>query len=1005
MVFKDRFTQPCIDSLVRTSRNKLGNVMNSIALELYNTPNFIYCPDNKELQEIFSLYGGKEEIDVIDVNNSKFYYKLELAMRFGKTCFLKGIQKNLSFDILNLIDSGNTVPGGIFRFGDRETTVDGKFKMRFIIEDKNNDRNIKIIDYSSSIDSIKDEILSSLVTWQQPDLETQQKGLALKKQEFALMIENSEDALLDKLQSSDSNILENTKLWDSLDTIKTQVNDITESLAQIESVNKEIETQRQIFAKAAEKIGGVFECLINLHKLNALYAFTKDSLFIYLNDYLSDYKQEFDAKPFVKGFIVKIIEMLNVGLEETDRLPVLLELIVLIGLFDRPGDDPKTLDNFLDMEAKDTLFKVLFLETKTKKKYFEGLNIPQHIKGEERDILAKLNKAYPELINKICETRPGQQVSLSSSENSVMNNMIVARVLYPDRLIPSIESFIMQKLGENALKKEIDFERIINKTLKAKRPLLLILKGTNDPTDTIEQIVASNGSKVETLIIGNVTEQAAQNLIESYCKTNCTLIVKNMHLLPDLNKTISSVLNLETPDPQFRLIITSELVKTYSNVFFDMCYKVIIENRPNIYNTFTNCENLMFNKDHKNKLISNYSFTHALLQERLNYIPTGFVKNYNFNINDVYTARKMFEQFASNKSVGLIKDMICNFIYISKVDNLRDEEVIKIYFDKYFNEEFDAMSFIHSNDVSNINPDHFGLDMYAAYLKNLDIRDNLFEKLKLLNSETIDRLYLSADTSVDELTNYLESWNQLKQVFTYSKSSINFSTEGLNFLMTGEVVAARKLIIELNLIETQIKSHLKAKIRLTEVHGYEYLLKGEIPEHVLNIWGYQRKFRDYFESLKTLKHNFETNSKNMRINERVYQMNGFIDISKFFEVQNLIFVKEKSIDNLVLYCDKNSSADSYITLQSLYMQGACIEDSVITLNAKKNDAEPYEFIKALSLTYTDGKMLAKLNDVIEIPLYYDIRKEKLITFIKFHMDANIKRQDIILSSACLFVYK
>lgn len=80
-----------------------------------------------------------------------------------------------------------------------------------------------------------------------------------------------EDKILDRLNNSQQNLLEDTELMNTLNSSKEKSAEVKQTLEQAENVMKRINDAREVYKPCAKKAAILFFVLNDLNKINPMY--------------------------------------------------------------------------------------------------------------------------------------------------------------------------------------------------------------------------------------------------------------------------------------------------------------------------------------------------------------------------------------------------------------------------------------------------------------------------------------------------------------------------------------------------------------------------------------------------------------------------------------------------------------------------------------------------------------------------------------------------------------
>lgn len=210
--------------------------------------------------------------------------------------------------------------------------------------------------------------------------------------------------------------------------------------------------------------------------------------------------------------------------------------------------------------------------------------------------------------------------------------MAVIKWIKPDLFTNAVARFVGDFLKvSNIQPSNQSVERII-KSNTANSPVLIITSAGSDPTTEIEEAANKFGASFEYVALGGGQSITAVEKLESCMRNGNWLFLKNIHLgIMYLSKIESHLINTECHS-NFKLFLTSESHPKFPSTLLQTCLKFSFESPPGIkYNVQSTWQNLSksfieHSSSSKIKMVFNLSLFHALVQERRNYIPQGWVK-------------------------------------------------------------------------------------------------------------------------------------------------------------------------------------------------------------------------------------------------------------------------------------------------------------------------------------------------------------------------------------------
>lgn len=175
------------------------------------------------------------------------------------------------------------------------------------------------------------------------------------------------------------------------------------------------------------------------------------------------------------------------------------------------------------------------------------------------------------------------------------------------------------------------------------------------------------------------------------------LCIKNLHLvldwIPILEKEIDT---REKKHNQFRLWITTESHPDFSTRLIEKSMKIKYENPPglkeNMKRTYARFEKEETKVDsieggRKSRIFIVIAFMHAIIQERINFIPCGWREPHDFSTGDLYAAEYLIDEFQNEKNYHAIQQLLSKFVYGGRIDDTHDQDILKACINKYIRDE------------------------------------------------------------------------------------------------------------------------------------------------------------------------------------------------------------------------------------------------------------------------------------------------------------------------------
>jgi dynein heavy chain len=216
---------------------------------------------------------------------------LERCVEQGKPVLIENLENSIEASIApiygrQIIKRGRT---SIIKMGDKELTLDPKFNLYLHTKLSNPhyppeiQAECTLINFTVTESGLEDQLLTLVVKKERPDLASKKEELISQQNEFKITLKKLEDGLLQMLNDSTGDILENIDLIESLERSKalsTEIN-IKVEIAKVTEVA--INEASEAYRPAASRGALVFFMMNELTRIHAYYKFSLDAFIIVIN--------------------------------------------------------------------------------------------------------------------------------------------------------------------------------------------------------------------------------------------------------------------------------------------------------------------------------------------------------------------------------------------------------------------------------------------------------------------------------------------------------------------------------------------------------------------------------------------------------------------------------------------------------------------------------------------------------------------------------------------------
>ncbi len=250
-------------------------------------------------------------------------------------------------------------------------------------------------------------------------------------------------------------------------------------------------------------------------------------------------------------------------------------------------------------------------------------------------------------------------------------------------------NFPWQGKGLNNLK-DVTFNDISSSV-----PLLLCSAPGHDVSGRVEAMAKAEGKELAGVAMGSSEGyQIAENFIASASKRGTWVMLKNCHLCTDwLDDTLVKTLqSLHGTHPDFRIFITSEISPKLPTALLQLSDTIVAEAptgiKASLSRFFSRISGDRFANIVQNRLYLILGWTHAVIQERLRFMPSGWSQQYEFTEADAIHALDVIDSLVSDacgKKQNVdpeklpweaIRTTLCKGVFGGRITDDSDQDVL-----------------------------------------------------------------------------------------------------------------------------------------------------------------------------------------------------------------------------------------------------------------------------------------------------------------------------------------
>ncbi|XP_018494643.2 dynein heavy chain, cytoplasmic [Galendromus occidentalis] len=704
---------------------------NAIMLKRFNRYPLIIDPSGQATEYIMQEFKDKKITKTSFLDDS-FRKNLESALRFGNPLLVQDVE---SYDpILNpVLNREVRKTGGrvLITLGDQDIDLSPTFSIFLSTRDPTVEfppdlcSRVTFVNFTVTRSSLQSQCLNQVLRSERPDIDEKRTDLLKLQGEFQVRLRQLEKSLLQALNDSKGRILDDDSVISTLEKLKTEAAEISRKVEETDKVIAEVETVSQQYMPLATACSSIYFTLEGLNQAHFLYQYSLHFFLEMYNDVLTNnsHLQGMTDPTQRLGVISKdlfqiVFNRVTRGMLHHDHLAfaILLCKIHLKGFSNEPHFD-NLFNHFLrgreGMLGKGSI-------------NFQGFTTEQQ---EGASALLKLSY-FSQLQSKLDQQRASvdEWLRLEHSELQVppiwdgqnvskidehMLQLLLVQALRPDRVIAKAHQVVNAVMSEafmSSAYSELDLVNIVQHEVKANTPILMCSVPGYDASGRVDDLATELSANLSSIAMGSAEGfSQAEKAINSASKTGRWVMLKNVHLAPAWLVQLEKKLHALQAHPGFRLFLTLEIhPKVPVNLLrAGRCF--VFEPPPgirsNLLRTFSTvpAQRVMKTPNERARMYFLLAWFHAIVQERLRYVPLGWSKHYEFNESDLRVACDTLDVWIESASMGrtnlppekvpwtALRTLFGQCIYGGKIDNEFDQRLLNSFLTNLFTEKsFDA---------------------------------------------------------------------------------------------------------------------------------------------------------------------------------------------------------------------------------------------------------------------------------------------------------------------------
>ncbi|KAL2821627.1 dynein heavy chain, cytoplasmic [Aspergillus granulosus] len=722
---------------------------NAIVLKRYNRYPLIIDPSGR-VTEFLQKESADRKLTVTSFLDDSFVKQLESALRFGNPILIQDAE-HLDPVLNHVLNKEYQKTGGrvLIQLGKQEIDFSPSFKLFLSTRDPSASfppdicSRTTFVNFTVTQSSLQIQSLNDVLKHERPDVDKRRSDLVKAQGEFKVHLRKLEKRLLQALNQSRGNILDDDHVIETLETLKKEAAEISKKMVETEGVMAEVENITHNYSIIARSCSAVFAVLEQLHHINHFYQFSLQYFVDIFNSVLREnprLDQEKDhaarVQIILRDLFVTTYQRTSLGVIQKDRIT----LAMLLAQAAPYPMDKGIIDTILDQSIEGT---DLSARPEAKQQVMNGLANMSLFKSYLPSVTAE---QWEQLLNEeVAENFvPAVWDENTSEFDRLLRSLLLIKLCRMDRFVPAAERFIVAVFGRELYEGSTDLKDIVDQ-VTATAPISLASSPGFDASYKVDALVERMHATCANIAMGsNEGLESADKAISNAASAGTWVLVKNVHLAPAWLQSLEKRLESLKPHKDFRLFLSMEsspkipvnLIRASRVLMYEQPAGVRANMKDSLSSLTTRASKAPVEKARVYLLLC---FLHAVVQERLRYAPSlGWKGFWEFNDSDYECSAFIIDHWVDTVAQGrsnvapqklpweMIRTLVTE-MYGGKVDDSADFQQLENLVHSFltpaaFEDEYKLVSGVENDECLTL-PGETSMRDFVAWVNRLPERE------------------------------------------------------------------------------------------------------------------------------------------------------------------------------------------------------------------------------------------------------------------------------------------
>ncbi|KAJ5148038.1 hypothetical protein N7526_001390 [Penicillium atrosanguineum] len=718
---------------------------NAIILKRFNRYPLIVDPSGR-VTEFLQKESKDRKLTVTSFLDDSFVKQLESALRFGNPILIQDAE-HLDPILNHVLNKEYQKTGGrvLIQLGKQEIDFSPSFKLFLSTRDPSASfppdvcSRTTFVNFTVTQSSLQTQSLNDVLKFERPDVDERRNNLVKMQGEFKVHLRQLEKRLLQALNESRGNILDDDNVIETLETLKKEAAEISKKMSETEGVMTEVENITHQYSTIARACSAVFAVLEQLHHINHFYQFSLQYFVDIFNSVLYQNKrlaQEKDhsarVQIIIRDLFITTFQRTSLGLVQKDRVT----LAILLAQATPFPMDRAILDRILDESVQDSdLSTTTDSRDQVMNKLLNMSLFKDYVPGIPQD---QWDRFFDEeLAENVVPVVWGES---TTHLDQLLRSLLLVKLCRMDRFVPVAERFIEAVFGRELFDGSSDLKDVVEQ-VTATTPIALSSSPGFDASYKVDALVERTHATCANIAMGsNEGLESADKAISNAAAAGNWVLVKNVHLAPSWLQSLEKRLDSLKPHREFRLFLSMEsspkipvnLIRASRVLMFEQPAGVRANMKDSLSSLNTRASKAPVEKARVYLLLC---FLHAVVQERLRYAPSlGWKSFWEFNDSDYECSAFIIDFWVDTVAQGrsnvapqklpweMIRTLVTE-MYGGKIDDAGDFKQLENLVSQFltpaaFEDEYKLVSGVEKDDLLTL-PSTTNIRDFVNWVNNL----------------------------------------------------------------------------------------------------------------------------------------------------------------------------------------------------------------------------------------------------------------------------------------------